>query len=119
MCGQTLGRQLKIIAGPAPQEAAVAKQIMRLKCAPGIQAERGKIEVYPAGVFVKRVQIAKDDYDVGKVAGGLAIADHRGIIGVMKKQIGVALQGWILAANPVDAGDEILQAPRALTIPML
>ena len=90
---------------------------MGLKCAPGIQAEGGQIEVDPAGLFMKRVQIAEDDDDVGKIVRRLAIADDCGIVGRMKTQIGVTLQGKILAANAVDAGDKILQAPRALRDP--
>src|SRR5216684_4996796 len=92
---------------------------MRLKCPAWVEPERGEIEVYPTCLLVKRVQIAEDDYNVGKVVCRLAITDHFRIVRLMKKQIGVTLQGSILAANAVDACDEILQAPRTLQIPML
>src|SRR5580704_17790785 len=92
---------------------------MRLKCAACVQAERSELEIYPARLFVERVQVAKDDYYVRKVVGRLAVAHHRRIIRLMKTQIGIALQRRILAADPVDAGDEILQAPGTLQVPVL
>src|SRR5437588_8958477 len=76
MRGQALRGELKIIAGAAPQKTAVAEQIVRLKCVASVQAERGEIEIYPTRLFVKRVQIAKDNCYVGKVVGRLAVADH-------------------------------------------
>src|SRR5579863_4667968 len=65
------------------------------------------------------VQVTKDDDNVGKIAGRLAVADYFGIIRLMKMQISVALESRIVAANLIDARDEVLQAPGGFEIPTL
>src|SRR5579864_8704582 len=92
---------------------------MRLKRAGGIQSQRGEIEIHPARLRVGCIEVTQDYYGVRKIVGGLAVTDHRGIIGLMKSEIRVALQSGTLAAEPVDARNQMPQAAGTIQIPVL
>ena len=55
--GRLSGDQFEIIAGAVPEITAVAQQIVRLKWAVRIQAERREIEIDPARLRVKQSRL--------------------------------------------------------------
>jgi len=51
------------------------------------------------------IEIDDNDDHVGEVVGCFAVTDHRRIVGLVKSQIGIAMEGWILTADPIDPRD--------------
>ena len=98
MGGQTFWSEFHIIPGVLPQETSFAEQIMRLECMALIQTERVKVEVNPAALHMKWIQINHHDNYAREVVGGLAVANQSGIIRIMEMQVAVALQGGSLFA---------------------
>lgn len=116
---KTLRRQIEIVPGAMPEITALTEQIVRLKCSAGIEPQPGEIESDPTRLRMPGVKVANHNDNVREIAGCFAVADHLGVIRLMKSQIPHLVEGGILAADPVEARDQVLQAPAAVYIPTL
>jgi hypothetical protein len=84
---------------------------MDLKGVSRIESERIEIKINPTCLGVERIEINDDDDNVGKIFGRFAIANQRGVIGIVEAQIAITLQRRILFADPIDPSYKILQTP--------
>ena len=63
-----------------------------------------------------RIEVGHHDQRV--VAGGLAVAEHQGVVDGVEAQVPVRLQRRILAADAIEAGDVVAQAVGPLEVPV-
>ena len=73
-----------------------------------VQSDGVKIEINPAALDMKTIQIRNHDDHTREVVRGFGIANQSRVIRLVKAQVAIALQGRILPANAVHTGNEAL-----------
>src|SRR5487761_999374 len=75
--------------------------------------------MYPAGLFVKGIEIHNHDNYVGKIIGRLAKAQKKWVVGFVKSKTAVALQCRIILADSIDPGDQVPKVSLRIQVPVL
>src|SRR5919106_5540662 len=65
-----------------------------------------------------RIQVDNDENDVRQVIGALAVTNKLLVIDLVKAQICVTLQRWILPSDQIHPGNELLEAVGSIEIPV-
>jgi len=111
-----LGVQLDEIARRIPLVACLAQQVVGLEGL-GREPQFGEWQLQPAGVGVVRIQVHHCQNDVGEIRRVFTVADQLLVVDRMEAQAAVALQRGVVPADPVDAGDEVLEAAGGVDVP--
>ena len=64
------------------------------------------------------VEVDDDEDDVRMILRMLAVTQKLVVGDGVKAQAPVAVQGWVLTADAVDAGDEVFEAIRSSDVPL-
>src|SRR5689334_8530235 len=96
--------------------AGVADLVVDLKALVGADPHRSEIELQPARVTMVAVEV-DDDEDHVLVAVALAEAEQLIVVGLVKDEARVVVQRGVLAADPVQARDDLAQAVLTFEVP--
>src|SRR5262249_9591507 len=102
-----------------PQEAAVGQQVVDLERLMVIDPQLVKRQLDDAGLSVVWIEVDRDQHLVGKIVGAFAEHDDLIVVDLVEAQMSVGMEGWILAADLVHAGDQLPEAIGPIEIPML
>ena len=108
LCART---QRNVIAAIVPGVLGVGEQVVDEKALPGIETERGEVDVGPARLAINRIEIDDDENRVCLVGRCLRVADQLRVVSRMEAKGGVRLQCRVEVANLVELGDEWNQRP--------
>src|SRR5215472_10291122 len=116
MRGQAFGDEFNVITRSLPQKSAATKQVLYLVSVPGVQSDRLQVEIQPATLSVKTVEIDHGNDYIRKIFVVLAVADQRRVIGIMETQIAIALKCGVFPPNPINSRDKVLETFRRIQI---
>ena len=71
-----------------------------------------------AVLHVMRIEVDDDQHGVGAVGRRLAVGDDLGVVGRVEAQRPIGLQRRMLAADLVDARDQLLDVPGPIPVPV-
>src|SRR6185437_9052151 len=107
---QTSWCQFHVIPCSLPQKSPIGEKIMSLECVIRVESQRTQVQIHPAGLFVKKIEIHNDDNYIGKIISRLAEAQQKWIVRFVKSKPAVALQCRIVLADTIHSCDEVPQA---------
>src|SRR5579872_1706544 len=116
---QTSWCQFHVIPWSLPQKSPIAEKIMNLECVIRFESQRTQVQIHPAGLFVKGIEIHNDDNYIGEIIGRLAKAQQEWIVRFVKSKPVVALQCRIAFADSIHPGDQVRKASLRIQVPVL
>src|SRR6185437_2804504 len=115
--GGSGGVEAEVVVLAAPEAAGGAEQILDREAV--TEAEVGAGNLDGTVLDGEGIEVDADDEHVGKVAAEAGVEEHLGVVGAEEAQAFDALQGGMLAADLVDAGDGVFDVSRAVPVPDL
>ena len=116
MRGPDVRAQRDVIAAIVPVVADSCKQIFDFKVFVVGNRELLEVEVNPAGLFLRGIEVDGDENSIAFAR--FAVAEDVGIIDGMKVERTVALQGGIFTADLVNLSNQRSEAVSGRAVPM-
>jgi hypothetical protein len=97
--------EFDVIAGPMPEIAAAAKQVMHLVWAFAVESQAVDSDLHPPGLQMMRVEVDDDKHDIREIVCMLTVTNEVSIVYGVEAQIPIAMQSGILVPYPIHPSD--------------
>src|SRR5450432_2396892 len=117
--GLQAGMERDVIAPSMPDVAGVGEQVVDFVAVAADFIEIFARRVDKSGLRVERIEIQRDENDAVARRGHLAVKKDRVVLGEVESKVVVEMQSAILAANPVQLCDQLLDIAGRIPIALL